>query len=137
MSTLGANILKMLVCVKVSFLVHKLHSDMNIGLGIFLRFKNSNKVQFGGGKLLVCFGFGSVSILFRLGLSVECFLQHIKETAHEDSTEQILKGHKGIRDAEQHRGQLKVDEKDDDPEVDERVGRRDEVSLLVDHKHEG
>ena len=36
------------------------------------------------------------------------YLQHIKETAHEDSTEQILKGHKGIRDAEEHRGQLKV-----------------------------
>ena len=32
---------------------------------------------------------------------------------------------------------LKVDEKDDDPKVDERVGGRYEVSLLVNHKHEG
>ena len=41
----------------------------------------------------------------------DCFLtllDHIEEAAHDDGAEEVLKGHEGIRDAQQQSGQLKM-----------------------------
>ena len=79
---------------------------------------------------------GSIAILLAgLGLAVEGLLDHIEDAAHADGTEEVLEGEEGVGDAEEEGGELEVDEEDDHPEVDERVGRGDQVWLLVDDKH--
>ena len=79
---------------------------------------------------------GSIPILLAgLGLAVEGLLDHIEDAAHADGTEEVLEGEEGVGDAEEEGGELEVDEEDDHPEVDERVGRGDQVGLLVNDKH--
>ena len=85
---------------------------------------------------LFCFRFLCLPTLFHLGLAIEGLLDHIEHPAHEDRTEEILKGNKGVSNAKKEGGELEVDEEDDDGKVDEGVRRRDQVCLLVDHKDE-
>jgi hypothetical protein len=62
--------------------------------------------------------------------------QSIPNASHEDGTEQVLERDERVVNAQQHGRQFKVNEEDDDPEVDERVRHRNEIGLFVQDEDE-
>ena len=86
--------------------------------------------------VLLCLRFWSLPTFLYLGLAIEGFLDHIKDSAHADGAEEVLDGHEGVGDAEQEGGELEVDKEDDHAKVDESVRGGDEVGLLVHNKDE-
>lgn len=92
------------------------------------------------GLTVYCCSHGLLLILNRLlGLllvlaAAQDLGQTVPHAAHEQCTEQVLERHERVVDAEQDRGQLKVDQEDDDAKVDEGVRCRNEVRLFVQHK---
>merc|ERR1719510_2651732 len=88
-------------------------------------------------SFLFRFRFGSIAILLSsLGFAVESFLDDVEDPAHTDGTEEVLEGDEGVSDAEEEGGELEVDEEDDNSEIHESVGGRDQVGLLVHNKDE-
>ena len=61
------------------------------------------------GKSSCLVRFWSIAILVRLGLAIECLLDHIEEAAHAYGTEEVLERHEWVRYAQQHGAQLNND----------------------------
>ena len=81
------------------------------------------------------FWFSNFSIFLAcLGFTIECLLDHIKDTAHADSTEEVLEWKEGISDAEEEGGELEVDKEDDNTKVDQSMRSGDHIRLLINDK---